>query len=294
MSQSGPPPIIFVLGALLLAGGGYYWYTLQGKDPLATVRNAIDKSQSPAQLTVPQSLPANAGIKIDGSTSMVRLNVNLGKLFQKKFPTASYTWQANGSSKGIKALLDGTVDLAASSRALKPEEVSQGLVAVPVKNDAIAVIVGRGNPFRGELTLEQLKQIFTGTLKNWSDVGGPPLPLRVINRNPESGTYKQFEDTVLGGGSFGSGPNWTTMPRDVTTELIQKLGTNGIGYANYSQIRDQKTIRAVALEGASPDAANYPIVSILYYVYGPNSSEAAKAFVALATSTEGQAVAVID
>jgi phosphate transport system substrate-binding protein len=81
------------------------------------------------------------------------------------------------------------------------------------------------------------------------------------------------------------------MPKDVTTELLQKLGTNGIGYANYSQIKTQRTIRAVPIDGQLPGDAAYPLVSVLYYVYGPQASDAAKAFVALASGPVGQEIA---
>ncbi len=305
--NSGPPPIIFILAALVIAGGGFYWFTNQNSSPTATnsatpveVVPGADPPSTPAPtpspeaLAIPTTLPQGSSVKVDGSTSMVRLNKNLGTAFQAKFPGVGYTWKANGSSNGIKALVAKEIDVAASSRPLKEEEVSQGLVAVPVKTDAIAVIIGKANAFSSGLTSEQLRNVFSGQVNNWSQVGGTALPLRVVNRNPESGTYGLFKDAVLGGNAFGNGPNWTTMSRDVTTELIQKLGTNGIGYANYSQIKTQKTIKALAIDGATPDSPNYGLLSVLYYVYRSDSSEAAKAFIAFATSPEGQAVAVVE
>jgi len=295
-TKSGPPPIVFILGALLLGGGGYYFYTQKAATgTTATAPTAAAPTTTPAAnsspLTVPDSLPAGSSVRVDGSTSMVVLNLKLGAAFKAKFPGVNYSWKANGSSKGLSALIAGNVEVAASSRALKDEEVSQGLVAVPVKTDAVAILVGKANPFKGSLSSDQLRSIFSGQVKNWSQVGGTPLPLRVINRNPSSGTYKLLQDSVLGGGAFGSGPNWVTMQKDVTTELLQKLGTNGIGYANYAEIKNQQTVRALPIDDQLPGTDNYPFPSVLYYVYRTDASDAAKAFVAFAASPEGQAIA---
>jgi len=294
-NKSGPPPIVFILLALILGGGGFWYFTQKpGATPGPTGTTPSPSATTNSTLTAPDSLPAGATVQVDGSTSMVVFNKAMGAAFKSKYPGSQFSWKANGSSKGIQALLSGQVDVAASSRALKPEEISQGLIAVPVKTDGIAVLVGSGNPFNGGLTTDQLRSIYAGQVNNWSQVGGSALPLRVINRNPSSGTYSLFKDSLLAGAEFGNGPNWVTMSKDVTTELLQKLGTNGIGYANYSQIKTQRTVRPIAIDGQLPDSPNYPFVSVLYYVYGPNASEAAKAFVALAAGPTGQAIAATE
>ncbi|WP_218080192.1 phosphate ABC transporter substrate-binding protein [Anthocerotibacter panamensis] len=293
-SKSGPPPIVYILALLLLGGGGYYWYTNQGKLPSVSLPG--NSTASPATTTapaipLPDTLPAGSSVRIDGSTSLARFNKRLGEAFVKQYPGVNYSWKANGSGKGITALMQGEVDVAASSRPLSGDEQLKGLIAVPVKNDSIAILVGKANPFTGGLTTDQLRDIFTGKITNWSQVGGPPLPLRVVNRNPSSGTYRLFADAVLGGADFGTGSHFTTMSKDVTTELLQRLGTNGIGYANYSEIESQKTIRALPLDGQTPGTDSYALVSTLYYVYKPDASEAAKALVAYATGPAGKAIA---
>ena len=304
MSQSrgGLPPIVYILLLLGLGAGGYYYYThKQGGGvpslnlPRAGSENppAAVSTTTPA-LNLPDTLPDGSSVRLDGSTSLVKFNQRLGQAFVDRYPGVKYDWKANGSSKGIQALLAGQVDIAASSRPLTEEEKNKGLVAVPVKNDAIALLVSKANPFDGGLTSNQVRDIFTGKVTNWSQVGGPSLPLRVINRNPSSGTYKVFQTAALEGSNFGSGPNWTTMKRDVTTEILQQLKTNGIGYANYSEIKAQKTIRVIPLDGNSPGSPNYPLVTVLYYVYSANATEAAKAFVAFATSPAGKAIAALE
>lgn len=295
-TSSPPAPIayIFLLGVVGLLGGGvYYWYTShksQSVDLHTPAANSLS-NPAPSSLSLPTNLPVGSQVRVDGSTSMIIFNKQLGEAFKAKYPGVQYSWRATGSSRGIQALLAGEVEVAASSRPLKPEEVSQGLVAVPVKTDAIAILVGKSNPFSGELTTNQLRSIYSGHVTNWSELGGPNLPLRVINRNFVSGTYELFQSIVLGGASFGSGANWVTMPKDVTTELLQKLGTNGIGYANYSQIKTQQTIRAIPIDGQLPGDSAYPLVSVLYYIYGPQASDATKALIALASGPVGQGIA---
>ena len=303
MSQSkgGLPPIVYILLLLGLGAGGYYYYTnKQGGGvpslslPTADSANPSAASTKAPVLELPDTLPAGSSVRLDGSTSLAKFNQRLGQAFLDRYPGVKYDWKANGSSKGIQALLAGQVDIAASSRPLTGEEKNKGLVAVPVKGDAIALLVSKASPFEGGLTSNQVRDIFTGKVTNWAQVGGPPLPLRVINRNPSSGTYKVFQSAALEGSNFGSGPNWTTMKRDVTTEILQQLKTNGIGYANYSEIKAQKTIRVIPLDGSSPGSPNYPLVSVLYYVYSANATEATKAFVAFATSPAGKAIAALE
>jgi phosphate transport system substrate-binding protein len=299
-SKGGIPPIVYILLLLGLGAGGYYYYTSkQGGGasslmPTDSANPSTAVSTATPALELPDTLPAGSSVRLDGSTSLAKFNQRLGQAFLDRYPGVKYDWKANGSSKGIQALLAGQVDIAASSRPLTEEEKNKGLVAVPVKGDAIVLLVSKASPFEGGLTSNQVRDIFTGKVTNWSQVGGPPLPLRVINRNPSSGTYKFFQTAALEGSNFGSGPNWTTMKRDVTTEILQQLKTNGLGYANYSEIKAQKSIRVISLDGSSPGSPNYPLVSVLYYVYSPNATETAKAFVAFATGPAGKAIAALE
>jgi phosphate transport system substrate-binding protein len=300
-SKGGIPPIVYILLLLGLGAGGYYYYTNKQGGGVSALSPTTDSANPPAAvstktpaLELPDTLPAGSSVRLDGSTSLAKFNQRLGQAFLDRYPGAKYDWKANGSSKGIQALLSGQADIAASSRPLTEEEKTRGLVAVPVKGDAIALLVRKASPFEGGLTSNQVRDIFTGKVTNWSQVGGPPLPLRVINRNASSGTYKVFQTEALEGSNFGSGPNWTTMKRDVTTEILQQLKTNGIGYANYSEIKTQKSIRVIPLDGNAPGSPNYPLVSVLYYVYSPSATEATKAFVAFATSPAGKAIAALE
>jgi phosphate transport system substrate-binding protein len=234
-------------------------------------------------------VPAGTAVRIDGSTSMVTINQNLKNGFQGKFSGTTVDTKANGSEKGIQDLAAGTADIAAVSRPLTAQEQVQGLAAVPVALDTIALVVGINNPFKGGLTSAQVQDIFKGNAQDWSNVGGPAGPIKVINRPEVSGTHQTFKEQVLGGGAkFGTGPNITKLDRDATTPLLQALGNNGIGYATFAQVANQKTVRVVPVNGATPDAGNYPYKRQLYYAYKNPPSQTVKDFLGYATSPEGQ------
>ena len=299
MSQrSGPPPIVFILLFLGLLGGGYWWFFMRNPAPNPTATQP--ESNSPAGETTTPTTPTSAAfplpttvasgttVKIDGSTSMVTINQNLRKGFEKQFPGAKVEAVGNGTDKGIQDLLAGKVDIAAASRPLTAQEQGQGLKSVTITQDAIAVIVGKANPFNRGLTSSQIADIFQGKINNWSAVGGLSATIRVINRPAISGTHQTFQELVLKGANFGTTPNITTLPQDATTPLVQALKKDGIGYATFAQVANQQTARVVAIEGLTPEAASYPYKRSLYYVYKDPASAGVQAFLGYATSPQGQ------
>jgi phosphate transport system substrate-binding protein len=231
---------------------------------------------------------AGTTVSIDGSTSMVLINEALKAGFMQQYPGTQVNTAAVGSENGIQALLLGDIDVAASSRPLTAQEQANGLVAVPVTTDRMALVVGNDNPYRRGLSTGQVAQIFQGQITNWSALGGPDATIRVINRPSVSGTHAAFREMVLKGGDFGTTPNITTLDRDATTPLLQQLGTDGIGYATFSQVADQQTVRVVPVDGVTPEAANYPLQRPLYYVYKDANSPAVQAFLGFALSPQGQ------
>ncbi len=96
----------------------------------------------------------------------------------------------------MKNLLANQVQIAARSRTLRPDETQASIKLIPIAKDSV-VVVGITNPYKGGLTLEQLKNIYQGKITNWSEVGGPDLPIKVMNRSPKSGTYDLFQDVVF-------------------------------------------------------------------------------------------------
>ena len=292
MSQrSGPPPIVFILLFLGFLGGGYWWFFMRNPAPNPTATQP--ESNSPAGATsgafpLPKTVASGTTVKIDGSTSMVTINQNLKNGFEKQFPGTKVDAVANGTDKGINDLLAGKVEIAAASRPLTVQEQSQGLKAVTVTQDAIALMVGTANPFKQGLTSSQIADIFQGKINNWSAVGGSAATIRVINRPAISGTHQGFKELVLKGANFGTTPNIRTLPQDATTPLIQALGTDGIGYATFAQAANQKTARVLSVDGLTPDAGSYPYQRSLYYVYKDPASAGVQAFLGYASSPQGQ------
>jgi len=298
MSQQREIPALIL--SLVATGGlltaGYWWFTHrspQSNPPIVSNSAPAPSLPSPPStkaFDAPTSVPGGTSLKIDGSTSMAKINKNFKEAFERKFPGTQVLIDARGTDKGILDLVFGKIDIAASSAPPTLEEEKQGLIAVPVTPDAIAVIVGANNPHTQGLTQAQLKGIFQGKITNWSEVGGPNTPIRVLNRPAISGTHQVFQKLVLEGQPFGTSPNITTLERDATTPILQALGTDGISYATYSQVADQQTARSLPIDGLTPEAANYPYQRTLYYLYKDPPRPEVEAFLGFVTSPEGQAV----
>ena len=296
--RGGLPPII-----LILIGLGVLW-GLQSQLPkllgwrpslpaapslnLKLPGGSGDSTNLSATFPLQQNVPAGTTITIDGSTSMVLINEALKAAFLKAHPGTVVNTAATGSDNGIEALQGGNVTVAALSRPLTAEEQKRGLVAVPVAQDRIAIVVGIDNPFRRGLSKTQLVQIFRGEITNWATFGGADRPIRVLNRPSVSGTYGAFRTIVLGGNNFGTTPNITSLVRDATTPMLQKLGVDGIGYATFGQVADQRTVRVLAIDGSTPEAEAYPFQRPLFYAYRQPPDPAVKAFLGLALSAEGK------
>ncbi|MGF1494528.1 MAG: extracellular solute-binding protein [Microcoleaceae cyanobacterium] len=313
--RSGPPPIVYILIFLLLAGLGY-WFFLRKPQPepsdvavdpvpvetnpggLPAAPTAPGQNPPPAPppppgvpaFTSPQSVPSGTVVRVDGSTSMVTITQNLKRGFEAQYPGTRVETRATGTSNGIQAVAQGNANVAGASRELRPEERGQGLVAVPVASDQIAIVVGVNNPYLGGLTAQQVADIFTGKITNWSELGGVDAPIRVVNRPEVSGTHQAFQELVLRGADFGTTPNIETLPRDETTGMLRQLGNDGIGYATFAQVVNQQTVRTVPIEQSQPGSANYPYQRALSYVYKQPPSPETEAFLGYALSPEGQQV----
>ncbi|GAB4379450.1 MAG: PstS family phosphate ABC transporter substrate-binding protein [Elainellaceae cyanobacterium] len=273
-----------------------------------TTENSPEQAGSPSLNTnqttdtpnLETSLADPTVLTMDGSVTMVALIKQLQLAYTQIKPALPTTYgvpdgRPNGSNTGIENVINGQVLLAAMSRPLTSEERNAGLVGIPIARDALAVVIGVNNPYQGGLTLDQLKQIFQGQITNWSQVGGPDAPIRVINRSPDSGSYTLFQDIVLLGQAFAAdSQNFTTAQQDETTPLLQALGSDGITYSTVQQVENQQTIRLVPIEGISPSDRNavktgsYPISRVVYLAVPQQTSPAVKAFVDLALSPQGQ------
>ncbi|MBE9039254.1 PstS family phosphate ABC transporter substrate-binding protein [Oscillatoriales cyanobacterium LEGE 11467] len=196
-----------------------------------------------------------------GSTTWAPLRPTVDALLQEVLPSFGlrYVNPLNGvpsSGGGIEMLIDDQLAFAQSSRPLEDEEYDRAkqrgltLKQIPVAIDGIAVAVHPELDVAG-VTIAQLKDIYTGKITNWSQVGGPNLPIVPVSRPAESGgTVEFFIDNVLGGQALGA--NVTLAP--TTTQALRRVGDNpgGIYYASAPEVVPQCSIKPLPV-GRSPD-----------------------------------------
>jgi phosphate transport system substrate-binding protein len=213
---------------------------------------------------------------------MVNLALAWAEEYQRLRPETRISVTGGGSGTGIAALINGTVDIANASRKIKSEELDQansnGQEAVEfiVARDAIAVIVHLDNPVN-QLTLNQISDIYSGKITNWSQVGGEDRPIVRLSRETNSGTHVYFLEEVL---RLGDSTNKTLFAVDtlllpssegITKELY--YNHNGIGYDGLGYVTPEVKVLAVAREEQGPfvlpsaetvNSGNYPIARDLY------------------------------
>lgn len=226
-------------------------------------------------------------VNTDGSTSMADVMGALTEAFKAKEPDITVNYSGTGSGSGISGVLDGTCDIGLSSRELKQEEIDQGAVAHVVALDGVAVVVNPKNPV-SDLTTQQIADIFTGKIANWSELGGADSPIAVYGREDGSGTRSAFEEIVGVEGACAY-----TNEYGSTGDVIGNVASNenAIGYASLSAV--DSSVTAVQVNGVAPSEAtvkdgSYTIQRpfVMVTKQGVALSEAAQAFLDFAMSSE--------
>lgn len=225
-------------------------------------------------------------VSTDGSTSMEKVIGALGEAFMENNDGTNFTYDPTGSSAGITAVKDGTCDIGLSSRYLKEAEKAEGLKETILAIDGIAIIVGPENPV-ADLTLEQIAQIYTGQISNWSQVGGNDGQIVLIGREASSGTRDGFE-SIVGVEDGCKYRQELTSNGAVLTAVAEN--PNAIGYVSVSSVKD--TVKAISVDGVAPGEATikdgtYAIQRpfVLVTREGVALSETAQAFFDFATSS---------
>ena len=240
--------------------------------------------------------------KIKGSDTCLPLSQKEAEVFMKSNSGSSVTVTGGGSGVGIAALIEGTTDIAQSSRAIKFDEkgkMQEGgktTKEVTIAYDALAIIVHPQNSVTN-LTREQLEGIFTGKIKNWKEVGGDDLAIIPYARETSSGTYDFIKEFVLRNKNYMNG----IMSMPATGAIIQSVSqTKGaIGYVGLAYLdANVKAIHVSYDKGKTyiaPSVANaknntYPIVRPLFYYYATKSEAVVKPFIDFVLSAEGQKI----
>ncbi|MFQ4140466.1 substrate-binding domain-containing protein [Nodosilinea sp. PGN35] len=239
--------------------------------------------------TLQESVPAGTTLSIDGSPSMAGINQSLAEGFEQRYPDTDVEYDTGGDEQALQALRGGDIDLAALGRALSENEQDPSLTSIPVTREKIAIIVGRDNPFRGDLTFEDFAAIFRGEITNWAQVGGPNVPLRFVDRPAESSTRLALADyEIFSAQPFETGSTAVQVAEDDTAAVVRELGRDGISYAIASEILGQDAVRPVSMDSTLPDDPRYPYSQPRNYIYQGEPSLPVAAFLGFATSEAGQ------
>ncbi len=200
--------------------------------------------------TLGETEELSGSILLVGSTSMETYVRALAEGYMECHPNINVNAEFAGSGAGIEAVLGGTADIGNSSRSLNREEKEKGAVENVVAIDGIAVCVDRGNRVGG-LTRQQLKDIYTGAVTNWSEVGGQDAPVVVVGREAGSGTRKAFEK-LLDVEDRCAYANELDSEGAVMARVAATPGA--IGYVSL-QVADEH-VNILALDGIVPAAGN--------------------------------------
>ncbi|MDH3454460.1 MAG: phosphate ABC transporter substrate-binding protein, partial [Desulfuromonadales bacterium] len=251
----------------------------------------------------PTTADQNRYLSIKGSDTMVHLVSEWAEAFMKKVPTADLSVTGGGSGTGIAALINNTTDICAASRSIQEKELTLAAqqnihpVEFKVAMDGIVLVVNPANPIN-QLTLEQVKKIFTGTVNNWKQVGGPDQPILVLSRESSSGTFVFFQEHVLDKQDYNrnvrSLPGTSAMIQNIATD-IWTIGYVGLGYAQQAAEK-VKTLAIAAAPGkaavlpseATINSGDYAIARPLFLYTGRAPTGLTREFLDFALSTQGQ------
>lgn len=240
-------------------------------------------------------------ITVKGSDTMVILAQKWAEVYMKKNPSQTIQVTGGGSGVGISALINGSTDIATSSRPMKASETqklkarfnSLG-VEIPCAKDGISIYVNKANGV-SELTVKQIGQIFSGQITNWKQVGGVDAGIKLYGRESSSGTFVFFKDNVV---KTDYAPSCQTLPGTAAIVNAVKKDKFGIGYggAAYAEgVKDCKVKKDDKSPAYLPTAETiknktYPISRYLYMYLRNRPTGEMKAFIDWILSPEGQKI----
>lgn len=240
-------------------------------------------------------------VRIKGSDTLLPLAQKWAETYMKLNPGTSISVTGGGSGVGIAALIDGSTDIATSSRKikmdekLKLQEAGKAYVETIVAYDALSVIVNPENSVK-KLTRQQLEDIFTGKITNWKDVGGADMDIVCYSRESSSGTYEFFKTTVLKNKNYTS--SCLMMP--ATASIVQAVSqTKGaIGYVGMAYVNSTVSAISVSFDGTTYVAPSlttamdksYPVTRPLYFYYLKTIETALKPAMTWILGTDGQKI----
>ena len=219
-------------------------------DTTAADTSAEETTAEETEAETEAAADLSGSISMVGSTSMEKFANALSEVFMEKYPNVTVQAEFVGSGAGIEAVTSGSADIGNSSRNLTDEEKANGIAENIVAIDGIAVVVDPANTV-ADLTKQQLTDIYSGTVTNWSEVGGSDSPIVVVGREAGSGTRSAFEE-ILG---LEDACAYSSELDSTGAVMARVASTPGaIGYVSLDVLDD--TVKALNLEGTEPTAEN--------------------------------------
>jgi phosphate transport system substrate-binding protein len=248
------------------------------------------------------SAAAAGGLTMKGSDTMVILGQRWAEEYMKKFPEVTIQVTGGGSGTGISALINGTTDVCQSSRAMSASEkeklrdryATTG-TEITVARDGLSVFANASNPLT-EITMDQLKLVFTGKITNWKELGGPDSKIIVYSRENSSGTYVFFKEHVLKNADYTARAQTMPGTAAVVNAVAKEKFAIGYGGAAYAKgIKILKVKKDAGSPGVLPELANvkdgsYALSRPLFFYTRTKPTGDAKAFVDWVLSGDGQAI----
>lgn len=240
-------------------------------------------------------------ITVKGSDTMVILSQKWAEVYMQKHPGTTIQVTGGGSGVGLAALINGSTDIANSSRPIKATEVEKLKarystlgVEIPCAKDGLSVYLNKANGV-SELTIKQIGLIFAGKITNWKEVGGVDANIRLYGRESSSGTFAFFKDNVV---KTDYSPSCQTLPGTAAIVNAVKKDKLGIGYggAAYAEgVKDCKVKKDDKSPGIAPTAETikkktYPITRYLYMYLKSRPTGETKVFIDWILSPEGQKI----
>jgi phosphate transport system substrate-binding protein len=250
-------------------------------------------------LSIISTVSVNAGsrerVQITGSTTVLPVAQRAAEEFMNKYDI-TVSVRGGGSGTGISALIDGRADIADASRPMKKKEleIAKNKGVNPkehiIARDGIAVVINNNNPV-DELTLDEVKKIFSGTIKNWKQVGGPDKGIVVVSRDSSSGTFEAFKDIALDGNKYSKDALRLGSNKAVSSTVARS--PYAIGYIGMAYLSSR--VKALEVDGIKPTmkaagSGKYKIARPLFMYTDGEPTGNIKKFIDFVYSEEGQKI----
>jgi len=250
------------------------------------------------------SQASSSTIRIAGAPSMEVCTGRLTEWYHNTHPAAAFTVTGGGPNKGISALIDGRAEIVQSSRQALGGEISalrdkhgKSFVQIPIATEVAGILVNPSNSVQN-LSIFDLRQILSGSVKNWKQIGGPDAPITIYGRDDSSDSRDFIEGEFMGDEGISSAAH--RYPKNSEVYAAVARDKNAIGFAPVDLALGQQ-IRFIGIKPSSsapaiaPTTENirdhrYPLIRPLYLIFAGEPSGDLKAFAEWVLSTQGQLV----